>query len=180
VEVLLEYIEEHAKSVFPIWLSDIAAALAAEDEAEKESEVPVEHTTQLAAFFDRDLALQHLDLLVEVTPAHENDCFTLYPDKEYYYLLEDLLAEGLPVQELPDNAIIGGFYCTYPSGDTAMFMVVNGDRAGKPYVDAVLVLAPGTHRDVPNISLPPRYKLLGDYTFDYPDAAPHTVRLAAQ
>lgn len=186
VEMLLAYIQEETPADkfagWCKWLGEVTA----EPEV-KEAEMPVEHTSDLDAFFDRDLVMACVDNLTLLDPdGHSEGCEydgnTFWPDGEYFNLLEDVLRDGVCVEDEDHSSILGGYYVEFPEDDgiaTALIMVVNGDVTGSPFVDAVLALPTNSkYRDVPNVSLPPRNQLSGVYIFDYPDGTTRTVRLA--
>jgi hypothetical protein len=178
VEMLVEYASTVDPETYAVWLE------ALDDELTniKEPEMPVKHTHELEAFFDRDLARRNLESLVELKPSDADDetgSNVYWPDAEYFTLLEGVLKDGKRIADEPMNQILGGYYAEVEGG-TVLIMLVNGDQTGAPYVDALLILPKDTpYRDVPNISLKPRKQLAGVYQFDYPDGTCRTLNLAA-
>jgi hypothetical protein len=181
IALLLGFIQEKVPDTFLSWLEEINDEL--EKPVEQEPEVPVTHTDEQTAFFDRDLTLQHTTNLVQELAVETlgpdkggNIVVSIRPDTEYLQALGDIVSDGRTVLDYPYNGLLGGWFYEFDDGAVAMIMVMNGDQAGKPYVDAVLV-PPDEYRDVPSISLEPRYKIEGDYVFDYPDGSTVTLEL---
>jgi hypothetical protein len=181
VELLLAFAQD-VQPAFKHWLAALDADLAAAQQEAKEPEMPVIHTSDLGAFFDRDLTRRNLESLVELKPSDADDetgSNIYWPDGEYFTLLEGVLKAGMRIAEEPFNQILGGYYVDVEGG-TILIMVVNGDATGAPFVDAVMILPKDTpYRDVPNISLEPRKQLAGIYQFEYPDGTFRTLNLAA-
>lgn len=147
--------------------------------------MPVTHEHEIAAFFDRDLTMQHIKLLDEMPAAQVptidggNLTATIEVDAEYLRLMQMLIDDDVAVDDFPVNGVIGGWY--YQFGDaTAMVMVMNGDSVGGPYVDAVMVLPQDKFPTVAPESLEPRTAIIGEYKFDYPDGTTRTLRITTK
>ena len=150
----------------------------------KEAPVPVTHTNDADAFFDRKLIQPLLAECVACDPVQTPTIkqngdidVTLRIHPEDLDLACDLMTEAAKAPFEAGAYIIGWKYA-FEDGAVAAIMLMNGDTAGKPYIDAVLVPPMDEYRDVPNISLEPRRVFVGEYVFDYPNDTKRTIRIA--
>jgi len=74
-----------------------------------------------------------------------------------------------------DNGSLGGFKGTYGDGGVLAVVVTNSPDGA--CLDACICLPEGAFPDVPNPSLKPRFDLVGDMQFDYPDGSKRFLRL---